>query len=49
MCQSLNIDTSRVDWKVDWNTAKKDYWDAELAIGTWVDFAEGKVDLLPVM
>jgi hypothetical protein len=48
-CKALNIESDTVDWKASWPTRTEDYRKGELSIESWVIFAEGKVDPLPLM
>lgn len=49
ICKTFDIEPDSVDWKATWPTKNTDYRNAELSIGTWVVFADGKVDPLPIM
>ncbi|KAH7392540.1 hypothetical protein BKA66DRAFT_457723 [Pyrenochaeta sp. MPI-SDFR-AT-0127] len=48
-CKALNLEPDTVDWQASWSTKNDDYNKGELSIGSWVVFAEGKVDPLPIM
>jgi hypothetical protein len=48
-CKALNLEPDTVDWKASWPTRTDDYNKGELSIESWVIFAEGKVDPLPLM
>jgi hypothetical protein len=48
-CKALNLERDIVDWQASWSTRNDDYNRGELSIRSWIVFAEGKVDPLPIM
>jgi hypothetical protein len=48
-CKDLNLEPDTVDWGASWPTRTPDYSNGELSIESWVIFAEGKIDPLPLM